>query len=320
MRGGYAKAARRGRIIQHTGPTAIVRAANRQRQRRMVKDFSPALWSVPGQLVLAFSTAARFVPRLDGSSSLCLAVCKKTNPVDYHATPLDLLKRQLDRPEDPLPGGRNSEGMTRQMEGGASVLERARPALNYIQTTLEPECRWTDEFPAAYTVADEISSQDYSGSSTILTRRERNRQSFLIGAGSLMASGAIPVQDQSPDRRFSSLLIASSQSLSGPVRYLRMTPPDEWRLGHIPVAIKLKLHVEFVCLGNDWPESSSTPSASKQAVEIVGRPFMQNAIGTIPGRSPVISDHNGTVIIPVASRGKQRADDPVGLEGHERGR
>lgn len=34
-----------------------------------------------------------------------------------------------------------------------------------------------------------------------------------------MASGAIPVQDQSPDRRFSSLLIASSQSLSGPVRY-----------------------------------------------------------------------------------------------------
>lgn len=27
-----------------------------------------------------------------------------------------------------------------------------RSALNYIQTTLEPECRWTDEFPVAYTV------------------------------------------------------------------------------------------------------------------------------------------------------------------------
>lgn len=92
------KAARRGRIIQHTGPTALVRAANRQRQRRRVKDFSPAPWSVSGQLVLAFSTAARFIPRLDGSSSLCLAVCKKTNPRRLPRNSFGLTKKTTGSP------------------------------------------------------------------------------------------------------------------------------------------------------------------------------------------------------------------------------
>lgn len=91
------KAARRGRIMKHTGPTAIVRAANRQRQPED-EGFRFCSLVSSRQTSTSLSNAARFVPRLDGSSSLCLAVCKKTNPVDHHATPLDLLKRTTGSP------------------------------------------------------------------------------------------------------------------------------------------------------------------------------------------------------------------------------